>query len=352
MNDEASLANDSDKEQLGFSVLDIVKHAVKTIIRTLGDSDRLAVVSYSTLPKLVLPLTSMNAAGKKLAEEKVKTLKPEGQTNLWGGLVTGLDIIKDRKSSESISAIMLLTDGMPNIVPDGGHLANLRKYKSDHPSVDCLINTFGFGYTLDSKLLNDIAIEGNGAYGFIPDSSFVGTIFINSLSNLLSTYSSKATLTVTPKNNLAITEAPGVATAPASVEGVGAGPTDIELDLVFIVDCTGSMSSYITEAQANIKSIVDTIMTSERANVKFALVSYRDHPPQEDTYITKVFEFTGDMKEMKSAVDTMFAHGGGDSPEAVATGMRDACELKFREGSTKVAILVADAPPHGTVWCF
>jgi hypothetical protein len=36
------------------------------------------------------------------------------------------------------------------------------------------MNTFGFGYSLDSALLNDISHEGNGTYAFIPDSSLVG----------------------------------------------------------------------------------------------------------------------------------------------------------------------------------
>lgn len=69
---------------------------------------------------------------------------------------------------------------------------------------------------------------------------------------------------------------------------------EVELDLVFIVDCTGrcylptnvplkcnSMGSYIAEAQKNIKMIVDKIIASEKANVRFALVCYRDHPPQD-----------------------------------------------------------------------
>jgi hypothetical protein len=41
---------------------------------------------------------------------------------------------------------------------------------------------------LDSKLLEDISILGNsGTYAFIPDGSFVGTIFVNAISTLLTT---------------------------------------------------------------------------------------------------------------------------------------------------------------------
>jgi hypothetical protein len=52
------------------------------------------------------------------------------------------------------------------------------------------------------------------------------------------------------------------------------------LDLVFVMDCTGSMGSYIASATSNIRSIVEEIVISEKSDVRLALVEYRDHPPQ------------------------------------------------------------------------
>ena len=49
----------------------------------------------------------------------------------------------------------------------------------------CTISTFGFGYNMDSLLLVDMALTGSGTYSFIPDASFVGTVFVNIVSNLL-----------------------------------------------------------------------------------------------------------------------------------------------------------------------
>ena len=46
------------------------------------------------------------------------------------------------------------------------------------------------------------------------------------------------------------------------------------------MDCTGSMGSYIASATANIRSIVEEIVVSEKCDVRLALVEYRDHPPQ------------------------------------------------------------------------
>lgn len=47
------------------------------------------------------------------------------------------------------------------------------------------LHVFGYGYNLDTVLLTGIATMGLGTYGYIPDCSMVGTIFINFLSNAL-----------------------------------------------------------------------------------------------------------------------------------------------------------------------
>jgi len=111
-------------------------------------------------------------------------MQPDGQTNLWDGLEKGLEVLRVGNSRAN-SAVFLLTDGQPNVEPPRGHLPMLKKYRDQHGGYPGIINTFGFGYNLDSKLLNELATEGNGTYAFIPDGSFVGTIFVNALSNLL-----------------------------------------------------------------------------------------------------------------------------------------------------------------------
>lgn len=119
------------------------------------------------------------------------------------------------------------------------------------------------------------------------------------------------------------------------------------LDLVFICDCTGSMGSYIAAAQSNIRSIVEHIQAEEKSDVRFGLIQYRDHAPQDTTFVVQTTPFTTSVREMKASVDTMRAAGGGDGPEAVADGLHAALHLDWRKEATKVCVLIADAPPHG-----
>jgi len=119
------------------------------------------------------------------------------------------------------------------------------------------------------------------------------------------------------------------------------------LDMVFVMDATGSMGSYIASAQSTIRSIVEAIVSAEKADVRFGLISYRDHPPQDSTYVTQVHDFTSSVSTMRSNLDKLSANGGGDGPEAVVDGLHDALKLDYRQNATKVCILIADAPPHG-----
>jgi len=116
---------------------------------------------------------------------------------------------------------------------------------------------------------------------------------------------------------------------------------------VFVVDCTASMGSYIKAAQNNIRKIMERIVAFEKTDARFGLVAYRDHPPQDSTYVTRTFDFTSSRKTMQSSIDWMSAQGGGDGPEAVAAGLKAAVDMDWRKGATKVMILIADAPPHG-----
>lgn len=95
--------------------------------------------------------------------------------------------------------------------------------------------------------------------------------------------------------------------------------------------------------------IVATISAEARCDVRFGLVTYRDHPPEDTTFVCRVTPFTRDPAAMQRAVDAMVATGGGDGPEALADGLRAACEMAWRPApaTTRIAVVVTDAPPHG-----
>jgi len=191
----------------GLTYLDIVKHAVKTVMHILGDQDRLSLVAFDNNAAVVFPLGFMNAEGRKRATDALDALAPRGRTDIWKGLHTGLESMRtaEKTAGWRPKTVLLLTDGVPNEVPTRGHIPELRDYKECNPDFSFMINTFGFGYKLDSELLLDLAIEGQGTYGFIPDALIVGTSFVDSISNVLSTFTQKATVHLTAKGGARFT---------------------------------------------------------------------------------------------------------------------------------------------------
>ncbi|CAF0745038.1 unnamed protein product [Rotaria sordida] len=121
-----------------------------------------------------------------------------------------------------------------------------------------------------------------------------------------------------------------------------------ELDLAFIIDATSSMGSYISSAKENMRKIIQDIIISERCLLNVALILYRDHPPQDHTFVIKVNDFTDDAEKVKKHIDAAVAQGGGDFPEAIAPALHAAVHtLSWRKNAVKIALLIADAPPHG-----
>ena len=177
-------------ETAGLSILDIVQHSCKTVLGTLQSGDRFGLVSFATSGKVVFALQQLTPQAREAAMLAISALHPDGQTNLYEGLRLSLDQLVAAGSGlggDRLAAVLLLTDGCPNIVPAAGHLAALEAHRVANPGFHCAISTFGFGYTLDSILLNDLATFGEAMHTFIPDASFVGTAFVNVTSNLLAT---------------------------------------------------------------------------------------------------------------------------------------------------------------------
>jgi hypothetical protein len=121
---------------------------------------------------------------------------------------------------------------------------------------------------------------------------------------------------------------------------------NIQLDVMFLLDATGSMSDEIQQLQSNILSISAQLdAMPNNVDVRFGLVAYRD---REEEYVTRVYDFTDDVELFQANLMTVVADGGGDYPESLNEGFDDALNaVTWRgEDTIKLVFLVADAPPH------
>jgi len=172
------------QEEHGYSRLDLTKHSVKSLISMLGRNDYIAIITFSTKSKIILSITQMDSIGRENALQKIETLKTEGQTNIWAGLCNAIELSTNAICENKNVFSVLLTDGESNINPPRGIIPTLSEYIKKNQFKGTL-STFGFGYNLDSNLLDEVATLLNGTFAFMPDATMVGTVFTNFVSNCL-----------------------------------------------------------------------------------------------------------------------------------------------------------------------
>jgi hypothetical protein len=90
MDDPAMVEQGGQQVDVGFSVLDITKHALKTVIEALGPADRLSIVSFSNSAKVETNMLHMTHDNKRRAKNVVDSLRPGGSTNLWDAMRVAL----------------------------------------------------------------------------------------------------------------------------------------------------------------------------------------------------------------------------------------------------------------------
>jgi hypothetical protein len=116
-------------------------------------------------------------------------------------------------------------------------------------------------------------------------------------------------------------------------------------DLLFLIDTTGSMYSYINAAKEQVRSIVDDIKNSflNESEVRVAVVSYKDHG---DLPNIEFLDFTPSADQVFEFLGRLNASGGADAPEDVFGGVYQALNVSWKQ-QTRCIIHIADAPPHG-----
>ncbi len=123
-------------------------------------------------------------------------------------------------------------------------------------------------------------------------------------------------------------------------------PNRARLDLVFLIDATGSMADEIDKLKASLRTIADQMgRLPSQPDLCFALVAYRD---KGDQFLLRSHDFTNDLDGFQGALNALHAAGGGDYPEAMNEALHDTVHnLSWRgEGATRMVVLLADAPPH------
>ena len=132
-------------------------------IKTLRDNDRFNIITFAGEEHLMeRDLVPANAANKKRAEDYVKNIRPTGGTNINDSLIASLKQF-DKNSRPKL--LVFMTDGLPTVSerdPDR-IVANVNKARS----ADVRIFPFGFGYDVNTNLLDRLGAENGGMSDYV-----------------------------------------------------------------------------------------------------------------------------------------------------------------------------------------
>lgn len=124
-------------------------------------------------------------------------------------------------------------------------------------------------------------------------------------------------------------------------------PVGPNIEVVFVLDTTGSMSGLIAAAREKIWAISNTLATCKPSpNIKMGLIGYRD---RSDAYVTKFTNLTDDLDAVYNELMAFSAGGGGDGPESVNQALYEAVtKISWNKDDKtyRVIFLVGDSPPH------
>ncbi|HHY74403.1 MAG TPA: VWA domain-containing protein [Bacillus bacterium] len=113
-----------------------------------------------------------------------------------------------------------------------------------------------------------------------------------------------------------------------------------QADIVFVIDSTGSMSSYISNVKNNIIDFVNKL-DNNKVDVRLGLVEYKDITADGINSTKSIGWFTT-PEDFKAAISKIYASGGGDAAESAVDALEEARRSGFRSNVSKFIVLLTD----------
>ena len=142
--------------------MSITRDAAERLVDAMADGDRLALISFSDVAQLDLPLTPLATASRTTARAAIRGLRPDAMTNLHDGLRLAFEQFDDATRRSHICKVLVITDGLANV---GITSVDGRASVVQPAAVaGCTVSAIGVGLEYNSAVLGAIGRAGNGEY--------------------------------------------------------------------------------------------------------------------------------------------------------------------------------------------
>jgi von Willebrand factor type A domain len=122
------------------------------------------------------------------------------------------------------------------------------------------------------------------------------------------------------------------------------------LDLMIVIDTTGSMRHEIRELQSGLLGII-RILHRLSPSLAIGVIAYRDH---DQAYVTRTYPLSlideGTIRGLLEFVAGLRAEAGGDTPEAVDAALEEAARVAWRDRVLGRIVVIGDAAARPPDW--
>ncbi len=148
--------------------IDQAKQAAVRVVEGLRKTDRLSFVIYDDQIDTLLP--NQPCTDPRKIMDLIGTVTARGSTNLGGGLERGYEQARKALDGDYVNRTILISDGLANRGETRADV--LASWARTQYARDLSTSTIGIGTDYDAKLMQDIAVAGNGGYYYVqtPDS--------------------------------------------------------------------------------------------------------------------------------------------------------------------------------------
>lgn len=160
-----------------------------------------------------------------------------------------------------------------------------------------------------------------------------------------------------PEGSITVTSGDASATTPftaeqrdLTVELTASAEKLNVIEIMLVVDVTGSMGDEISFLKAELSDVINRIAANDKDTViRLAMLFYRDTG---DRVPFDYYDFTDvtdgkNLADQQAALNSQYADGGGDYPEAVDEALHLAVNKQWStDATTKIIFHVLDAPAH------
>lgn len=167
--------------------LGLVQQALGLLVDELRADDRIALVTYGSQARVVLPPTGDRHAVRRALMD----LRPGGSTNAEDGLRLAYELAARHRQKGAIHRIILCSDGVANVGRTGPE--SILEQVQNEASKGIELTTVGFGMgNYNDVLMEQLANRGNGRYAYVDTLDEAHRIFVEDLTGTLMTLAAEA----------------------------------------------------------------------------------------------------------------------------------------------------------------